>query len=468
MSASELIPLLVQASIPSTAKVYVAAATVTGLPLFLYCLHRSLSNPDLSWISVGLLIVVVSFFPITIPSKKGKNQSLSVTFGDLFVILSLLLYGPEVAATLSVIDGAINHLRSKGRQTYKLLFSISLLSISAYLSGHFFYRLTGTVSPLSPSQDHSTLAFFLALDLSGFVFFTLNSGGIAVAIALSTGRNLKRVWQDDFIWISLEAVAATSVAGLIFLTFGRIDLLTAALVMVPIMLVFYYVHKLNSDRVTDARQHTDQVCQLYHSTIASLAMAIDAKDECTHGHVHRVRALTVGLARLCGLHDPAELEGLEAASLLHDIGKLGIPESILNKPSALSEAEMEKMKQHSAIGADILSSIPFPYPVIPFVRFHHERWDGNGYPEGLTADDIPLGARILSIADCYDALRSHRPYRSAWTARKTLDYIRSQSGRAYDPGVVEILVAHFQELEDLMAAAEKQIPESVLRMRNNL
>ena len=139
-------------------------------------------------------------------------------------------------------------------------------------------------------------------------------------------------------------------------------------------------------------------------------MAIDAKDQITHGHVRRVQLYAGGLARAIGMKDQGEIRAVEAAALLHDMGKLAVPEYILNKPGRLTPAEFEKMKLHATVGADILASIEFPYPVVPIVRHHHERWDGAGYPAGLKETEIPLGVRILSVVDCFDALTSDRPY----------------------------------------------------------
>ena len=134
---------------------------------------------------------------------------------------------------------------------------------------------------------------------------------------------------------------------------------------------------------------------LYLSTIETLAMAIDAKDQVTHGHIRRVQTYAIGLARCIGVSDDAQLKAIEAAALLHDMGKLAVPEYILNKPGKLTVAEFEKMKLHASVGADILSEIAFPYPVVPIVRYHHEAWNGSGYPDGLRGTDIPIGARIL-------------------------------------------------------------------------
>src|SRR5437763_16643539 len=136
-------------------------------------------------------------------------------------------------------------------------------------------------------------------------------------------------------------------------------------------------------RVEDANKHVEQLNRLYLSTIETLAMAIDAKDQVTHGHIRRVQSYATNLAHTMGIRDQRLLKAIEAAALLHDMGKLAVPEHILNKPGKLTDAEFEKMKVHATVGADMLSEIQFPYPVVPIVRHHHESWDGTGYPDGL-------------------------------------------------------------------------------------
>ncbi len=169
-------------------------------------------------------------------------------------------------------------------------------------------------------------------------------------------------------------------------------------------------------------------------------MAIDAKDQVTHGHIRRVQKYALSLAQALGIEDHRAQKALESAALLHDMGKVAVPDHILNKPGRLTPAEYEKMKLHAVIGADILSAIDFPFPVVPIVRHHHENWDGTGYPDGLKGEEIPIGARILSVIDCYDALTSDRPYRRALTVAQALEIIHERRGNMYDPSVVDAFV----------------------------
>jgi putative nucleotidyltransferase with HDIG domain len=179
-----------------------------------------------------------------------------------------------------------------------------------------------------------------------------------------------------------------------------------------------------------------------------------------------VQAYALGLARALGVTDDPTLKGIEAAALLHDTGKLAVPEHILNKPGKLSEAEFEQMKRHVDVGADILSLVDFPYPVVPIVRCHHENWDGTGYPRGVAGADIPIGARILSVVDCFDALTSDRPYRSALSTEAAFDILRARRGTMYEPLAVDTFIRVHRELAEQMASfpahdALRQISYSV-------
>jgi putative nucleotidyltransferase with HDIG domain len=185
------------------------------------------------------------------------------------------------------------------------------------------------------------------------------------------------------------------------------------------------------------------------STIETLAMAIDAKDQITHGHIRRVQSYAVGLAKAMGVRDEAQIRAIEAAALLHDMGKLAVPEYILNKPGPLTPAEFDKMKLHASVGADILSAIDFPYPVVPIVRHHHENWDGTGYPDRIAGTEIPVGARILAVVDCFDALTSDRPYRPRLSDKEAIRILQERRGRMYDPIVIDAFLKVHDSLKPL-------------------
>ena len=241
-------------------------------------------------------------------------------------------------------------------------------------------------------------------------------------------------------------MGATSVATLLLIQNQREFHLSTIAIVLPLLVISYFTFKSSLERVEDANRHLEDLNTLYLSTIETLAMAVDAKDQVTHGHIRRVQAYAVGLAKVIGVNDARELKAIEAAALLHDLGKLAIPEHILNKPGKLSKAEFDKMKKHASIGADILSAIDFPYPVVPIVRHHHERWDGSGYPDGISGSNIPIGARVLSVVDCFDALTSDRPYRRALTDEDAIAMLLADRGKAYDPIVVDAFARVYRTL----------------------
>lgn len=240
-------------------------------------------------------------------------------------------------------------------------------------------------------------------------------------------------------WLSVSYFAGASVAALIVIYARTVDAAILG-IAVPLIAISYFTFRTTLGRLDNANKHLSEVDSLYLSTIETLAMAVDAKDQVTHGHIRRVQRFAVGLARALRVSDERQLRAIEAAALLHDMGKLAIPEFILNKPGKLTTREFSVMKTHAAVGADLLSSIQFPYPVVPIVRHHHENWDGSGYPDGIKGSDIPLGARILSVVDCYDALTSDRPYRPAMPPEDALDILSQRRGKMYDPLVVDAFV----------------------------
>ena len=181
---------------------------------------------------------------------------------------------------------------------------------------------------------------------------------------------------------------------------------------------------------------------------SSLALAIEAKDQETHDHLQQVQVYATEIGKELGL-SASELEALRAAALLHDIGKIAVPDHIITKPGKLTPEEFQKMKIHPVVGAEILERVRFPFPVAPVVRCHHEKWDGSGYPAGLKGEEIPIGSRILSAVDCLDALASNRHYRRALPLNEAMAILERESGKAFDPRVVEVLKRRYIELEEL-------------------
>ena len=251
-------------------------------------------------------------------------------------------------------------------------------------------------------------------------------------------------------------MVGAAAAGLVHFLNAHIGWQSSLLVLPPIYLM-YRSYRLYLGKLETEKKHAEQVSKLHLRTIETLALAIEAKDETTGEHLHRVRVYAMELANELGLSDD-EKEALRAASVLHDIGKLAVPEHIISKPGKLTPEEFEKMKIHPTVGAEILEQVDFPYPVAPIVRAHHEKWDGSGYPNGLSGEAIPIGARILSAVDCLDALASDRQYRKALPLDEAMAKVASEAGTSFDPRVTAVLQRRYKELEKLATEQPVQAP----------
>ena len=420
---------------------YVGAVVIFGVGVVVYSLVGPSVRPiDLGWVALALLTLISGSFTVRVP---GATSSISVS--ETFVIIAAVIYGAGPAAILVALEGLLVSLwiLKNTKEAYRVFFNMATGAVSIWLSALLFFEVAP--SPLVLDTPKSVAAAIPALFLFAAVYFTINSWLIAVAIGLSTSTSPLVVWKRAFVLLFLNYVSGASLATLLLPYIGTLGQVSLLLVT-PLMVLAYTTFRTVMGRIADANAHLTELNKLYLSTIETLAMAIDAKDQITHGHVRRVQAYAVGLARAIGLSDENTIKAIEAAALLHDMGKLAIPEHILNKPGKLTAAEFETMKQHANIGADILSAIEFPYPVVPIVRYHHENWDGKGYPTGIRGEDIPIGARILAVVDCFDALTSDRPYRPRLSDADALKILHDRAGNMYDPELVQLFSEIYKEI----------------------
>jgi putative nucleotidyltransferase with HDIG domain len=260
----------------------------------------------------------------------------------------------------------------------------------------------------------------------------------------------------------LNYFGGASISSLLVVVYSKEQAWTFIAVVVPLLLILYMTFRASMARVADANHHIAELNQLYLATVQTLAAAIDAKDQVTHGHIQRVQYYARELSLAVGVRSEIQLKAIQAAAVLHDTGKIAVPESILNKPGPLTEAEFAIKKQHAAVGADIISSVNFPYPVEPIVRYHHENWNGTGYPEGLVGTAIPIGARILAVVDCFDALTSDRPYRGKLSDADALKILIERRGVMYDPLVVDT----FLRVHKQIGAGAKPVEPALGQLRD--
>jgi putative nucleotidyltransferase with HDIG domain len=420
---------------------YIHGVIAVGAAVLVAAISELPKGPEgyyTDWLILAALTAISGSATVKLPSIPA---SLSVS--ETFVFTCVLLFGPPAGTLTVALDGLIISLwLSKNRkELHRILFNVAAPAISIWVASNVFFYFAG-IDPIAYSSSSDPVSikdFVLPLLVFTVLFFSINSWMIAFAVSFETGNSPLKIWRTNFMWLSLNFFCGASVAALLAVSVDpdKVDL-TYLGAVIPLLLALYLTYRTAMGRVQDAMNHLQRVNKLHLATIETLAHAVDAKDQVTHGHIRRVQQLTTDVARAIGVTDDVQLRAIEASALLHDMGKLAIPEHILNKPGKLTPAEFEKMKLHASIGAEILSSIEFPYPVVPIVRHHHENWDGTGYPDRIAGVDIPIGARILSVVDCFDALTSDRPYRPALSAQEALAIVRQRRGNMYDPLVVDM------------------------------
>ncbi len=435
------------AETPHTARVlsrYVAAVTALGLFAIAQAATALFSMPrPAEWLLFSVLAIGFGRLSLRLPGVP-----VHASMSDTFLMTSAMLFGPAPATVAMAADGFILSWR-RGHTADRMLFNAANPALSVWLGAQALVAVLGHRP--GPSDTLSIDTVVAPLAVMATVYFLVHSGLTATAAALERGGNPFDLWRKHFAPLGVSIAASASAALVFALLAGHLGALALA-VAAPLVIVVYLGLHSRFGRLADAERHVKQVDRLYMSTIQALSSAIDAKDGVTSSHIRRVQTYSVALARALGVAGADELKAIEAAALLHDTGKLAVPEHILNKPGKLTAAEFEAMKLHVDVGADILSSIEFPYPVVPIVRAHHESWDGTGYPRGLKGDDIPIGARILSVVDCYDALTSDRPYRPAMTQEQAMAIVLERRGSMYDPRVVDTFVELLPSLGKVIEA----------------
>jgi diguanylate cyclase (GGDEF)-like protein/putative nucleotidyltransferase with HDIG domain len=415
------------------ARVYIALTAALGLAVLALTLVNWDSPDLLKYGGFLLMAVCTSGMRISVPGVTG---TLSLTF--LFVLFGTV----ELTQPETILLGALVTLvqcywsQPQRPRAAKAIFNVASMVLAAAVTEGVYH------SPYLISRGTDPALRLAAATCALFLF---NTAPVALAISLAEGRRFIPTWRTCFFWSLPYYLGGAAVAqGASFL--NRYIGWQTVLLTGPVVYLIYRSYRLYLERLENEKRHAEQVSGLHLRTIEALALAIEAKDHTTHDHLQRVQIYAMELARHLAL-TAEEQEALRAASILHDIGKLAVPEHIISKPGRLTPEEFEKMKIHPIVGAEILERVQFPYPVVPIVRAHHEKWDGTGYPYGISGESIPIGARILAAVDCLDALASDRQYRRALPLEEAMKIVQSESGKAFDPRVVEMLTRTYVELE---------------------
>lgn len=441
-------------SLPRKAQIYLVFVCMLGVLTLAstFCFRFPQAQAAHWELAVFLLLTVLAGSKkIKLMRHAGADDVGSMSLGFAITFATMVRFGPVAGLMTGVVSCLSACLYPKRQPVHQIAFNVSLSGIETWLAGIVFLVLNGWTLHLRPMET------FIAVVGAVLTSYLINTGGVAVIIALCTDQKPWPLWKETFLWTAPSYFAGASVSTLAMVLFGR-HAATILLFISPAIYLTYQSYATYMARIGEKQQHIDELklsqehlADLYLSTIKSLALAIDAKDQYTHQHILRVQRYAVGIAKHMGLSG-AELEGVNTGALLHDIGKLGVPEYVLLKPGRLTEEEFAKIKKHPEIGAAILDPVEFPWPVLPAVKYHHEKWNGTGYPDGLKGEEIPLTARILAVADVYDALTSTRSYRTAWPHEKALAVIQKDAGTHFDPAIVDVFSQVIEGIITEMAA----------------
>ncbi|HJQ70083.1 MAG TPA: HD domain-containing phosphohydrolase [Blastocatellia bacterium] len=394
----------------------------------------------------------------------GTNTCISTS--EAIIFLAVITLGPYHGLLLGAIDMFLVSHRFRVKPSL-FAFNISNQVASVFVAGKTYAVVAGylTENPLAGESGNTLLRFALPLVALALTDYMLQFTMVVLMLYLERVGKIGQRIRGMLPWEPITYLANATVAGLISYVFykhGVIPVAVTLLLVLPVPIIIYYTFRTYRDKLSGQEKHYQELTSIYDSILEMLAMAIDAKDDVTHDHIQRVKLFAGRMGEMVGLSN-LEIEALKAGSLLHDIGKIGVPAYILNKPGKLTQHEFEQMKMHTIIGADMLSNVNFRYPVVPIVRHHHERWDGRGYPDGLKGEQIPITARILTLVDNYDALRSDRPYKKGMTREEALEYIKQNAGTFFDPHLVEMFLSTVDQLEAEASASSFKPPESKKR-----
>ncbi len=418
---------------------YIGLVLACGLAVLAIDLRFWHQQDWIRYLVYYVIALVASGMKVKLPGITG---TMSMNF--LFVLIGVAELGLPGTLVMGCLGILVQSLVFAARRPkpIQLVFNVASIACSIQVCYIVHYLVSNTGIFEAPVR----------LLFAAIAYFVTNTLSIAIVIALTEGKPVWLVWRSSYLWTFPNYLVGAAVAWGIDALSKTLGWQTSLLSLPVLYLLFrtfsLYIQRLESEKqqAEDRRSHAEEVAALNRRAIQTLALAIEAKDQTTADHLERVEIYAIGVGKELGLSE-SELDALRAAALLHDVGKLAVPEYIISKPGKLTPDEFEKMKTHTIVGAELVEQIRFPYPVAPIVRAHHEKWNGTGYPDGLAGDAIPIGARILSAVDCLDALASDRQYRRALPLDQAIAVIQAEAGVSFDPRVAEVLTRNYIELE---------------------
>jgi putative nucleotidyltransferase with HDIG domain len=417
------------------AKIFFYSMTVMGSILCMLSLIHWHCADYPRFVTLLLFGIAASQVKFRVPGFTG-----TVTAGLLVILICILELTPGETSIVALLSTAVQTYWKPNRRPSPVQFIFNLAVLIVAIAGTvaaYRYMKTGLPNLGAP----------LILALTGLCYFILNTLPVGIITSLTDGKDVLANWLKPYSWLAPFYVAGTCLVGILDHLAALYDWRVVFLIL-PMFYTFGWTYQVFLGRLKDSQSHAEALASLQFRSIHTLALAVEAQDQITHSHLHRVRTYATEIGKHFKLSDN-DLKALQSAAILHDVGKLAVPAHILSKPGKLTAAEFEKMKLHTVVGGEIIEQMGFPFLVAPLVRGHHEKWDGSGYPDGLAGDQIPLGSRIISAVDCFDALVSERPYHRALAPEKAIEILVRDSGKAFDPDVVAVFKKRYVELETL-------------------
>jgi putative nucleotidyltransferase with HDIG domain len=399
---------------------------------------------QVSPILVALIIVAILADVLTV---ELPSVSVSITYPVLAATI-MLLGAPTagVVAGLSTIPAAF---MVKEKAVVRGFFNSGQLALTYLCSGLIYAMAGGPELFGHPLSATSIPHAIVPLALLAIASFAVNTTLVGIGVTIKEGIPFTEVWKSSFAWTIPTQAALTILALALAQIVASEGTVGLALFVVPLLIAQQFYERYVRLRTA------------YRDTVKSLVAVIEAKDAYTRGHSERVAAYAVAIARQLGLDDQ-RVERIELAALLHDLGKVAVSRDILSKKSRLDDDEFRLIQAHPEVGARIIESVPFLSDLVPYIASHHERMDGSGYGEQLTGEQIPVEARLLSVADAFDAMTSSRPYRAALTHEATIAELRRCAGQQFDPVIVEVFIealssGTFQDSEHCAAVHDEAV-----------
>lgn len=408
--------------LPKMAQIFITAVFILALSLLGYFTPKVDFN---NYIIQGLVFFsILAVFTEILQVKLPRGGFITVTFAVTYT--SLLLFGAAIAAYVTILGTVLSEAVARNKTPwYKMVFNSGQFTICVSVAQFLYVATGGTIGKIDPFN-------FLPLAASTAGYFVVNHLALSIILSIIQGVSPWRLWLTNLRW-TLPNLFTLSLLGILMAgIYNYAGFWGVSLFFVPLLLARFIFKSYMEMR------------ENYANTLEALASALDAKDPYTRGHSDRVATYAVELARQFKLPED-QVEAIQHTAILHDIGKIGVSDELLNRIGRLSNDEFDLIKLHPVIGANILKDFAYLGAFTAFVRSHHEKYDGSGYPDMLKAEEIPLGARIITLADSFDAMTSDRSYRNKMSLEEALEEVKRCSGTHFDPRLAEVFISCWEK-----------------------